>query len=119
LTVVLPLLPTTIASGMSKRERQSDAIVGHQRGGRALRQRGRHEVVPVEALAAQRDEEIAGTQAAAVGGHAQEARVGSDGAAGHDAGGGHGVHHAALQSASAACASRASSNGVRAPLRSW
>ena len=96
-----------------------DAVVGDHRGRGALRQRGGNEVVAVEALARERHEEIAREELAAVGRHAREAHVGADGAAVDDARGGRGVHHAALQVASAASASCASENGVRLPCNSW
>jgi hypothetical protein len=94
-TVVLPLLPVTAISGQLKLARQPPASccsagqrVGHlqagqagigdaafgQRGGRAGGAGLRQEVVGVEALAAQRDEQVARLQRAGVAVHAQHRR---------------------------------------------
>ena len=92
-TVVLPLLPVTAISGSWKRVRhpaascckRAQAVADQQTGQAGLgqaalgeRRRGtraarlRQEVVGVEAFAAQRDEQIAGAQAARVAVHAGE-----------------------------------------------
>ena len=142
LTVVLPLLPTTTMTGIANRARQcaasapsaaqrvrhrdqvarerAGAVRGDQRGGGAALERGADEVVPVEALALERDEQIARRERARVGGHAREAHVRAQRC-------GRATARAAVAvsimrrstRASAAAAASASENGVRTPSRSW
>ena len=89
-----------------------------ERGDRALVARGADEIVPVEALALERDEEVARRERARVGGHAREEHVRAHETAVHRARGARRVHHAPPALASAAAATSASENGVRTPFRS-
>ena len=90
-----------------------------ERGDGALLPRGVDEIVPVEALALERDEEIARRERARVGGDPREAHVRAQQAAFHRARGRRRVHHCAAPCLrSAAAAASTSENGVRTPLRS-
>ena len=82
-------------------------------GGRRL-----EELVAVEALAAQRDEEIAFLDAAAIGRHAGEKRVAPAGAPAQRRGGLGEAHHPVLR-ASAARACSSSEKCSRRPAISW
>ncbi len=139
LTVVLPLLPvipTTVprevatpcageaassASSVSGTttcgDRRRDQAA-HERARRAAGRRLRHEVMPVEALAAQRNEQRAGLERAAVGGHGAEAGAGSVQHAAGDAGEfGEVADHASSPSASSTTAR--SLNGRTSWPTSW
>ena len=95
------------------------AIRRDQRRHGTLRERGGDEVVTVEALAFQRDEEIARFERAAVGDDAPERDVVADQLSIHGSRGGFGIHHAALHADNAAADSTASEKGIRTPWDSW
>jgi hypothetical protein len=101
-----------------KRERTLVAPIDH-RGGRAARCSGREEIVPIEALAAQRDEKLPAPDAAAVGRDAVEAGVGSARATAAQGRGFAERHHRCPRIASAARATASSENGRRWPAISW
>ena len=103
-----------------------------ERGGRAAAQRLGDVFVPVESLAGQRHEKIAGVHAAAVSGHTADPDIRADEAPREDARGFRKIHHRDIghgiarihraprcQSASAARATSRSSNGWRTPAISW
>ena len=101
-----------------KRIRPLIVVIDHG-GGRAAPDGGIEEVVPIEALAAQGDEEFIAPDRAAVGRHAGKARVGAAGAAaGHARCFGR-AHHRVLRRASAARAAAWSENASRSPAISW
>ena len=94
-------------------------VARDQRRGRAAGEGLGDEIVAVETLAAQRDEQVAGYDAARVGGHARKDHRRTDETSGHRAGRRRRIHHARLRRASAASATPRSENGRRWPFTSW
>ena len=144
LTVVLPLLPTTTATGNvearapvrgQRAERGQRVVDGDQVAGKT-RRRGRarpaprprrrrsacgDEIVAVEALALQRDEQVAGHERCACRwSRAKSHRCAPMRLSGHRAGGGRRIHHARLRRASAAPATPTiGERQALTPFTSW
>src|SRR5699024_590212 len=91
----------------------------HERRRRTLCKRLRDERVPVEALAFERDEEIAGVERTRVRDDARERRGRTEDASVHGRGSGRRVHHATSTACSASRAAARSEKGRRTPAVSW
>ena len=95
-------------------------VEGDERGDRALVARGVDEIVSVEALALERDEEVARRERARVGGDPREAHIRAQRRPSTARAAARRVHHVASPASApaAAAAVSTSENGVRTPFRS-